>query len=336
MNQFSYSGKNGSRGAAKNLKADLLACPFCLDKLRLDHDALTCTGCDRRFSVLDGVPCFSATNDFYDAYADNGFSPYKNSPPGAKGLVLRFLPFWSWREWRFWRAVVPKCDRLLDLGCGRGRQLFAERSRYTVGFDSAIGFARECANHYDLSVVGNFPNLPFPSESFEAVVSSHVMGHVPVELKDKLLEEIARILRPGGVTAHIIETDSAHPAVVAAKSKPDAYREKFIDQHGHIGLELADLALRRFEAHGFRIRELRLVDAIVPSVLNIRNLFSHADFANVPELKWSRRFDRWTASSFFVNAGYEVGMGIFHRTFEQWFGNPRNAQFILVAFDKVA
>lgn len=313
---------------------DLLACPRCLSRLRCGQGSLVCDSCAESFQVVEDIPCFAPTNDFYEAYASDGFALYKASPPGLKGVILQVLPFWSWREWRFWRDVVPQCDRLLDIGCGRGRQIFAERARATIGFESAISFASECATHYDSVIVGDLPRLPFGSETFDVVVSSHVIGHVPVERKDQLITEVARMLKPGGVTAHIIETDSVHPAVVAAKSRPEAYRQKFIEQHGHIGLESAEVAIRRFEHHGFRLQRRMLVDAIIPSALTLRTFFNHPDFEDLPELRWPRRLERWTAASSVVNAAYEVGMGAFHYTLEQWLGRSAHAQFIMVAFDK--
>ena len=315
-------------------KIDVLACPNCLGSLDNVKSALVCRKCERRFLVEDAIPCFAHTNLFYDSYAEE-HCPYALSPAGIKGFVLRFLPFWSWREWRFWRLTIPdKTPCLLDLGCGRGRELFVSRAQKTVGYDSSLQLLRDCAVHYDAVALGTLPRLPFRSGAFDVVVSSHVIGHIPAVDKDALIEEIDRTLRPGGITAHIIETDSDHPAVTAAKAKVEAYRQRFVDQHAHVGLKPAQQVIARFERRGFRVRKRFLVDAIIPSVLNVRRFFNHPDFADLPGLAWSRRLDRWTAANPVVNAAYEIFMGGFHRTFEQWLGRPSRAQFILVAFEK--
>lgn len=315
--------------------ADILACPKCKAPLVRGAASFACGVCAESFPIIDDIACFSASDDFYDAYAA-GFSPYKANPGGLKEQVLRFLPFWSWREWKFWRRVVPQCGRLLDIGCGRGRQLFEERADFVVGFDTSLVFLQECAQHYDAAVLGRVPNLPFADSSFDAVVSSHVIGHIDFAQKDALVSEIARILRPGGVTAHIIETDSEHEAVKAAKLIPQAYQRQFIDKHGHIGLELATAVMKRFERSGLRLKARRLVDAITPSVLNYRTFFkSEPGFENLPGLEWSAGLERICTASPLLNAAYEVGMGLYHETIEQAQGEPDKAQFLLVAFEKV-
>lgn len=313
------------------MKTTLLSCPSCSGSLRQHDGRLVCEGCGQSYPIVEGIPAFAPSNPFYDRYATE-HCPYRISPSGMKGAILRVLPFWSWREWRFWRAAVPRCERLLDLGCGRGSQLFAERARETVGFDSSFQFLRDCATHYDLAVQGDLPRLPFASRVFDAVVSSHVLGHVPVEDKDTLISEVARLLRPGGLTAHIIETKSEHPIVAAARRHPETYRRQFVEQDGHVGLERADVVIDRFVRHGFRVRSLFLVDAIVPSLQNYRKYLSHPDFADFPGVGLVRQLNRITTSYGVANAVYEVGMGAFHQTAEQWFGDPKRAQFIMVTF----
>ncbi len=36
--------------------AGQLACPVCLDALRLEGDRMVCTGCGRAYPVVDGIP----------------------------------------------------------------------------------------------------------------------------------------------------------------------------------------------------------------------------------------------------------------------------------------
>ena len=71
-----------------------------------------------------------------------------------KGVLLRVLPYWSYREWRFWRRWVPRRCRLLDLGCARGREVFVERAASCVGVDLARAALSDCREHYALALGG--------------------------------------------------------------------------------------------------------------------------------------------------------------------------------------
>ena len=102
---------------------------------------------------------------------------------------------------------------VLDLGCGTGRLLLGqhviEPRRRLVGVDVAaelVGWARECLpmvaswRHGTLS-----PPLDIQPGSFDLVQVVSVFTHLPLGLQRSWLEEIHRLLRPGGwalVTLH--------------------------------------------------------------------------------------------------------------------------------------
>jgi hypothetical protein len=92
--------------------------------------------------------------------------------------------------------------------------------------------------------------------------------------------------------------------------------------------------IERFERHGFRAISLRLVDAIIPSLQNFRKYLEHPDFVDLPGVAKLQWFNRWTRSNRLAKAAHEVGMGMFHRTIEQWLGDPKRAQFMLVSMVK--
>ncbi len=277
--------------------------------------------------VVDGVASFAGSDDFYDTYAEDHCAFHAN-PGGRKEQVLRWLPFWSWREWRLLRDHVPDDGMLLELGCGRGRQLFAERSGRTLGLDASHAALQECADRYDDVALARLPEIPVGDDAVDVLVSAHVIGHIAESEKAKLFSEMARAVRPGGTTVHIVETASTHPAVAAARQHGDAYRDRFVDQHGHIGLEPAAGLLDRFDEAGFDVTLTRVVDAVIPSVQNVRTFFDHEDFTDLEGLRVSRTLDRVTARSSLANVSYEVAMGTFHRTVEQWIGQPARAQFL--------
>jgi len=96
----------------------------------------------------------------------------------------------------FLKAV--KHGRVLDVGCGSGGRLeLLKRLGWTVkGTDldqDAVEAAREKGLDADC---GDLKSMNYPSDSFDAVIMSHVIEHVPHPLE--LLTECARLLKPGG------------------------------------------------------------------------------------------------------------------------------------------
>lgn len=196
---------------------------------------------------------------FYEEYVEEHV-PFKESPRGLKRFILSWLPYWSYREWRFWARNLPGDCSLLDLGAARGREVFRENGRRAVGIDLAHNALVDCFRNYESATLGSLDRLPFPGGHFDCVVSSHVMGHVPAERKDAVFSEIHRVLRPRGRTLHIIECDSEHPWVELAKRSPRLYEKYFIDPDGHVGLEKASAVLERFARHGFEVEVIEPMD----------------------------------------------------------------------------
>ena len=82
--------------------------------------------------------------------------------------------------------------RVLEVGCGRGA--FQELADGWVGIDLAVGSGRFVHKPF---VVASAEALPFRSGSFAGLWSITVLEHVPAP--ERALEEIARVLGPGGV-----------------------------------------------------------------------------------------------------------------------------------------
>lgn len=83
--------------------------------------------------------------------------------------------------------------RVLDLGCGTGHSYEELAPRETVGVDveaaALEGQARETQR-------ADMRSLPFPSRSFQSVVSIQSIEHVPDP--DRVLGEVVRVLAPDG------------------------------------------------------------------------------------------------------------------------------------------
>ncbi len=103
-------------------------------------------------------------------------------------------------------AGAPACGRrrLLDVGCGGGllAELFARAGFTVTGVDPApesIATARAHAAASGLAIeyeVGAGERLPFPDGAFDHVTCCDVLEHV--DDVERVVGEIARVLRPGG------------------------------------------------------------------------------------------------------------------------------------------
>lgn len=136
---------------------------------------------------------------------------------------------------------------VLDLGCGEGMlALLKRKGVYLAGVDFSpelVGLAG--GNGYDTACVGQVTKLPFATASFDYVVSLDVLGHIAFDEKDAVLAEIKRVLKPGGVTMHGIESlnRELHGDYASMSEEKLA---RFIGIDGHIGLEVDEEIAARF------------------------------------------------------------------------------------------
>lgn len=118
----------------------------------------------------------------------------------------------------FKRLNIKAGDRLLDLGCGEGRHCINAAIAHTdiqvVGVDLShkdLTVARSRLNDFDTELgstakqnpmtlcLANGLQLPFSDNSFDHIICSEVLEHVPDY--HAMLGEINRLLKPSGVLA---------------------------------------------------------------------------------------------------------------------------------------
>ncbi|TDC76089.1 class I SAM-dependent methyltransferase [Streptomyces hainanensis] len=160
----------------------------------------------------------------------------------------------------FTRFPVAAGDHVLDLGCGQGRHAFeayrrgahvvaldrnAADVRHTAGWLAAMREAGEAPEGASaLALQGDALALPFADDTFDALVVSEIMEHVP---DDKgLLAEAVRVLRPGGRIAVTVPRYFPERVCWALS---DAYHEV---EGGHIRIYRGDQLVRRLREAGLR------------------------------------------------------------------------------------
>lgn len=116
------------------------------------------------------------------------------------GLIAYVHPAWKdGVEASVFHLPAQRGGRLLEVGCGSGATLqsMEKKGWQVTGLDFDEGAVRN-ARSKGLDVrQGQLSAQYFPDESFDAVVMSHVIEHVP--LTAELLAECRRILKKGGV-----------------------------------------------------------------------------------------------------------------------------------------
>ncbi|HUF24226.1 MAG TPA: ubiquinone/menaquinone biosynthesis methyltransferase [Vicinamibacterales bacterium] len=143
-------------------------------------------------------------------------------------LITRLLSYgqdarWKRRVSEIVRAEAPP-GRLLDLACGTGdiALSLADGTRQVVGLDLTTEMLTLAVRRFGGSgvrrfapawIAGDMTRLPFATASFDAVTTSYGLRNVPS--LDAALDEVARVLRPGGLFVSLDFNKPESPVVRA-------------------------------------------------------------------------------------------------------------------------
>ena len=130
---------------------------------------------------------------------------------------------WKWeivdKDDKYWNTPAPEvfylCQNwkdkgyksVLDVGCGFGRNAiyFAKNGLNVSGFDlsaHSVKMTQEKAAAQNVNlekfVVADMLNFPFDNDSFDCLLAMNVISHTDLEGFNQILNEIKRVLKPGG------------------------------------------------------------------------------------------------------------------------------------------
>jgi len=150
--------------------------------------------------------------------------------------------YWQRRRHRIITAMARGAGETLDVGCGSS--VILQSLNYAVGLDVRPNKLRYMRRYNTPLVRGSITALPVRAASFECVVCSQVIEHLPAN--PVIFDELLRVLRPGGLlilgTPDYATIGWRTIAPLYAVAAPGAYKEEPIT---HYTLDsLTELAAR--------------------------------------------------------------------------------------------
>jgi len=167
--------------------------------------------------------------------------------------VIPLQRWWHRRRHRIAVSWARGADRVLDAGCGSS--LIVQSLNNVVGMDFNFAKLRFLSRYRMPLVRGSAFALPFRDQSFDCVISSQVIEHIPFD--EVLFSEMRRVLMPGGKL--ILGTpDYATRAWRAIEPiygflRPSGYKAEHITRYTRA--KLSDLLIR----HGFSVDEVAYI-----------------------------------------------------------------------------
>ncbi len=230
--------------------APALCCPDDGAALQRTGTALHCPVCARDYAIRDGVADFMGRDDpFYEG----AFNNEVRYVPRSKNF-LHQLPLWLIGNGYLWavRKALRPGARVVEMGCAGGVSWLGAQYQ-VIGVDVSQQALALAAKKYSLCVRSDSLK-PIPDGSVDAVISSYFWEHMAAGDKEKILGEVARILKPGGQIVFIYDVATHNPLISWLRARnPQLYQALFLDADGHVGYQSVAQNEALFRAHGLKI-----------------------------------------------------------------------------------
>ena len=183
---------------------------------------------------------------------------------GAYLNKIKFIPKSNnfWHTWPIWlisngylwevKKQFKKNDYILEIGCASGVNFFG-KSFNMIGLDLSFASLQNLS-YYQLGIQADALNLPFPDNSLDGIISSYFWEHISPDIKNLMLIEFKRVLKPGGKIIFLYDVDTKNSLILMLKiEQPELYKKIFLDVDGHFGYETPNDNSKRYINHGFMI-----------------------------------------------------------------------------------
>jgi SAM-dependent methyltransferase len=108
-------------------------------------------------------------------------------------------------------------------------------------------------------------NLPFEDNAYDIVLCNHVLEHIPDDTK--AMQELYRILKPGGMGIFQIPQDLSREVTFSDDSITDAKeRAKIFGQYDHVRIYGRDY-FNKLRSIGFKVEEVDYTNTISPELV---------------------------------------------------------------------
>ena len=170
----------------------------------------------------------------------------------------------------FDRLGVGAGTKVIDVGCGAGRHTFEafRRGADVIGFDQNAADLNDVdeilqamkeqgeapASARGEAVKGDALDLPYPDATFDCVIASEILEHVPED--NRAIAELVRVLKPGGALAITVPRWLPERVCWALS---DSYHA---NEGGHIRIYRADELRDKVLAHGLTLKHTHHAHAL--------------------------------------------------------------------------
>ena len=206
----------------------------------------------------------------------------------AYDSLIPLQRYWQRRRYVAISGLARGFTRVLDVGCGSSRILGAIPGM--IGLDIQLHKLRYARRYGNPLVQGSIFELPFGDASFDCVVCSEVVEHIPAQ--EKPFDELARVLRTDGRlilgTPDYDRWQWRALEWLYARLSPGGYADEHITHYSRENLALY------LQGKGFAIEEVRYVGGC-EMIFSLRKLAPMASPVTARPVRTALRLQRQAA-----------------------------------------